>query len=158
MPALVCTSAITVVAMRTVPYPGGSAHCRDECEVQLTDAHMVALCTITVGVVSLPPKFSPNTETCARPVLGPLNWETKLVTGVSYEKTVVIVPGTESIVSTALNPEPVPYGEAQVTEVSVVQIDVIQLDAPSRAVGEESLKPKFLPEKVTMVPPEDTPF
>jgi hypothetical protein len=62
------------------------------------------------------------------------------------------------MVSTARNPEPVPYGEEHATEVSVVQTEVRQLDAPSNAVGDESLKPKFLPVNVTMVPPEDAPF
>lgn len=155
---MVFTSAITVVAMRTVPCPEGIAHCKDENEVQLIDAHFVMLSIVTVGVVSLPPKLRPMTDTIARPVLGPLNCLTKLATGESYVKTVVMVPGTESMESTALNAEPVPYGEAHATEVSVDQIDVKQLDAPSSAVGVESLKPKFFPEKVTMVPPEDAPF
>jgi hypothetical protein len=51
-----------------------------------------------------------------------------------------------------------PAGVAHCTEVSVVQIDVRQLDEPITEVGVESLKPKFLPEKVTIVPPDETLF
>jgi hypothetical protein len=46
----------------------------------------------------------------------------------------------------------------QRTEVSVVHSDVAQLETPITPVGVESLNPKFLPEKVTIVPPDEAPF
>lgn len=70
----------------------------------------------------------------------------------------IIVPGTLSMVRIVLNCVLLPYGIEHVTPVSDVHIDVRQLEEPITEVGVESLKPKFLPEKVTIVPPDETPF
>lgn len=72
--------------------------------------------------------------------------------------TCVMVPGTESMDSIVLNWELDPYGTAQRTDVSVDHSDVAQLETPITPVGVESLNPKFLPLKVTIVPPDEAPF
>lgn len=77
------TCPITLVAKRIDPYPIGKLHDSVVNDVQLTVLQLVVLSMIIVGVVSMPAKFNPNSDTCTPPVFGPLYDAANVVTGAS---------------------------------------------------------------------------
>jgi hypothetical protein len=85
--ASVLVRAAIVVAIDCFPLPAGSRHSIEVADLQLLVVHGVAPMEM-VGDVSVEPKFVPDSESVAPPVVGPFGALTCVITGAESQSRI----------------------------------------------------------------------
>jgi hypothetical protein len=121
--------------------------------IQFADKHTV-LPTERVRVVSLRPKFVPDSVMRVAPEAGALSSESLVTTGALYVKNVAPVPKLLSVATEMGRSDPVPIAARQDSEVLDAHELVTHIVTPRNTDKVLSMLPKFNPETVTLAIPD----